>query len=405
MKPYSNHILPNGLRVLFIHSSSPVLYVSWGVAAGAAQDRIFGTAHFCEHLMFTGTDKRPEYDEALLSLGATNNAWTDYNRTVYEIEAPPDKLTEILDIEADRWKNLATQLQEKQYIREKQVVLNELNEYLDTNPLEPWEMENPADLFGSAHPYGHPVIGTPSSISNISMQDAQDFFRTWYQPRNTVVCVAGQVEEEQVIYQLKRLWCDNTSQTSFDTQHIPFLYRPKNSEISIHVSNTPPMICWQWICPSKQTRGAEIITMLLASSQYGILHHELVLEKHWAISVQSFVQEHPTMSVFELRIDLCDESKRTAVQEYVQKIIGHLHEYAHVPIIEKLRKKLKLQWYMDCEELESLKEELLCWSLYQHTPFEEHIQSYLNITHEEILECMRWISKTPPLKSHCYATS
>ena len=82
MKPYSTHTLPNGIRFLYHQTKAPVLYLSWGVAAGSAHDNVFGTAHFCEHLMFTGTHRFPNYDEILLSLGATNNAWTDRNHTV-----------------------------------------------------------------------------------------------------------------------------------------------------------------------------------------------------------------------------------------------------------------------------------------------------------------------------------
>ena len=405
MKLYSTHTLSNGVRVLYHHTPSPVLHVSWGVAAGSAQDRVFGTAHFCEHLMFTGTHKRPDYDGELLSLGATNNAWTDHNRTVYEIEAPPNTLLEILEIESDRWKNLGNELDQNQCIREKQVVLSELNEYLDTNPLELWEMQNPADLFGIEHPYGHPILGTPRSIANLSIDDAKDFFHTWYQPSNTVICIAGQDKEEAVMSHLQTLWGDHTPVHTPVIRDIPLLHTPKKNKASIHLPNTPPMISWQWLCSTKYTRSAEIIAMLLGSSQYGILHHDLVLNKHWAISVQSFVQEHPSMIVLELRIDLCDESKRERVQAHVQKTMQNIKDHVHSPILNKLRKKIKLQWYMDCEEVESFTEALLCWTLYHDTPFTEHIESYLNITPEELLECMDWIVQAPPLQSHCYATS
>ena len=402
MKPYSTHTLPNGIRILYHQTQSPVLYVSWGVAAGSAHDRLFGTAHFCEHLMFTGTQRFPNYDDTLLSLGATNNAWTDRNHTVYDIEAQPDTLKEIISIEADRWKNLNTQLREPQFTREKQVIINELKESLDINPLEKWELQNPSDLFGVEHPYGHPTIGTEESIINISMQDIQNHLQEWYHPSNTVVCIVGQEDEGYVLEELHSKWGRNIPTESFAQREIPILNAPKNKTASIHLSNTPPMICWQWICRFEHAGAAEVIAMLLSSNQYGVLHHELVLNQHWAISVHAFVRESPTMSILELRIELSDESKREQVYRYVHKTLNNIQNLVSTKLMHKLQKKIRLQWYMECEEIEYFKEALLCWALYHDTPLEERIHAQMHITKQEIEECMRWICTQPPLESHCY---
>lgn len=402
MKHYSIHTLANGIRVLYHQTHLPVLYVSWGVAAGSAHDRIFGTAHFCEHLMFTGTHRHPNYDDTLLSLGATNNAWTDLNHTVYDIEAPPNTLKEIISVEADRWKNLTHQLQESQFAREKHVIINELREYLDTNPLEKWEMQNPGDLFGVDHPYGHPTIGTEDSITNISMRDIQQYFHTWYHPANTVVCIVGQEEEAYVLSELNARWGQHISTEPFIQKEIPILSNPQSRTTSIHLANTPPIICWQWICGFDHGAAAEIIAMLLSSGQYGILHRELVLHQHWAISVHAFVREHPTMNILELRVELSDESKRARVYAYVRDVLRNVHNLASSSLIEKLQKKIRLQWYMECEEIEHFTDIVLCWNLYHKTPFAERIHAQLHITQKEIEDCMTWICTQTPLESHCY---
>ena len=402
MKPYSTHILPNGIRFLYHQTQSPVLYVSWGVAAGSAQERIFGTAHFCEHLMFTGTQRFPNYDEALLAIGATNNAWTDQDHTVYDVEAPPNTLKEIISIESDRWKNLQTQLQKSQFIREKQVIINERREYFDINPLEKWEERNPSDLFGSTHPYGHPIIGTEQSILDISILDIQEYLRQWYHPSNTVVCIAGQDDEADVLEELNASWGRYTSTTAFVAKEIPVLSAPKSQKTSIHLANTPPMICWQWLCHVNHTGPAEVIALLLSSSQYGILHRELVLNQHLAISVQAFVREHPTMSILELRVELSDESKRDQVYAYVHGALENIQSLATPSILHKIQKKIRLQWYMECEEIENFKDLLLCWNLYHDTPLEDRMQAMLNLKQKDLEDCMSWICTQSPLESHCY---
>ena len=402
MKPYSTHTLPNGIRFLYHQTKAPVLNLSWGVAAGSAHDNVFGTAHFCEHLMFTGTHRFPNYDEILLSLGATNNAWTDRNHTVYDIEAPPNTLKEIISIESDRWNNMRIQIQESQFIREKKVIINERREYFDVNPLEKWEARNPGDLFGIEHPYGHPIIGTEESILEMSMQDVQEYLKRWYHPSNTVLCIVGQDEEHDVLEMLHSHWGKYVYKESFIQKKIPILKNPKQKTASIQLTNTPPMICWQWICLFQHTGAAEIIAMILSSSQYGVLHSELVLHQHSAISVHAFVREHPTMSILELRIELADESKRTQVYEYVYEVLKKIQSLATPMLLHKLQKKIRLQWYMECEEVENFKDLLLCWNLYHSTPLADRMNAMLYVTQQDLEDCMNQICTQNPLESHCY---
>ena len=142
--------------------------------------------------------------------------------------------------------------------------------------------------------------------------------------------------------------------------------------------------------------------MLLSSSEYGILHHELVLNQHWAISVHAFIQEHPKMNIFELRVELSDESKRDQVYDYVHEVIQNIQSLASTKLLQKLQKKIRLQWYMECEEIEHFKDLLLCWNLYHETSFAKRIHSLIHITRQEMEDCMAWICTQPPLESHCY---
>ena len=60
MKKYNTTTLDNGLRIIHLHSQSPVVYCGIGINAGARQEQIGeeGLAHFCEHTTFKGTKKR-----------------------------------------------------------------------------------------------------------------------------------------------------------------------------------------------------------------------------------------------------------------------------------------------------------------------------------------------------------
>jgi predicted Zn-dependent peptidase len=406
MKSFTTHTLSNGLRVLFIQApKTPILYISWGVAAGAAQDSIFGIAHLCEHLMFTGTKKVPDYDDRLLALGANNNAWTDHDRTVYEVETTPDCLEEILDIEADRWINMSDQIDPIPFLREKQVVCNELREGLDSNPLEIWDMNNPEELFGANHPYGHPIIGSEKSVASISLEDAQRFFRRWYQPKNTILCVAGDISDEQIQKTLSSSWKSHKNTTQLST-HIPVPVAPHKQHSTITIANAPPMISIQWIIERSHNTVAEIWAQLLGSEQYGLLYHSLVLDKHWAIDLDTQVYEHPTLSIIEIRITLSEEERRIAVREHVLNTMKSLYQKPLDPqLIRIIQKRLRLLWYLECEELEGSTEQLLSWYLYHTSSLDEYISSYQNVTVEQVHQFAHTILHLPYIERDCYASS
>ena len=141
---------------------------------------------------------------------------------------------------------------------------------------------------------------------------------------------------------------------------------------------------------------------MLSSGQYGVLHHDLVLNRYWAISVHAFVQEHPSMNILELRIELADESKRNQVYAYVDGVIRNIQNIATTKLIQKIQKRVRLQWYMECEEIEHFKDIVLCWHLYHEAPFFERIHAQMHVTQQELKDCMTWIGTQHPLESHCY---
>ena len=406
MKPFTCHTLSNGVRLVCIHApQAPVLYISWGVSAGSAQDNIFGMAHLCEHLMFTGTKKFPQYDEELLAIGASNNAWTDQDRTIYEIESEPQHLEKIICIEADRWKNLPNELKTKFFHREKKVVINELKEGLDLDPMEKWDMQNPSDVFGINHPYGHPIIGTEESVRSIRLKDVQDFYQQCYQPRYTTICVAGNINVEQTIEIVKKYWSEKHN-NSIELTSIPRPHKPQQENVHIAIPNNPPMLCWQWIIDVQSTVVAEVWSRLLSSEQYGDLYKMLVLEQYWAIDLEVQVDEHPDLSIVELRVTLASEEHRPHVQQHLKKYLEHkVHHPFEEHLIQKIKKTLRLLWYLECEELESFKEQLMCRIMHNACSLEENISSFQRVSPQDVEEFVQKLYTTPYIESHCYANA
>ena len=288
MKPFSSHVLSNGIQVLCIpNPTSPTVYLAWGCRVGASQDSIPGLAHLCEHLMFTGTQAYPEYDQILLQKGSQNNAWTDYDATVYEIETTADHLFSILEIEKDRLAHLSRDLNLRKFKKEQQVVCNERKEAFDTNPMEPWEEKAPALLFGSKHPYGHPIIGFHESISDIQPSDVEYFLNTWYQPSHISLCLAGSFDEQYVVEYLERKWdFENLQHPIPPKNSITVPRNPNKERFEMTISNAPPQLILQWIIPESEDTKAQILAIILNSPQFGLLYPDLVLKNNFALDVE-----------------------------------------------------------------------------------------------------------------------
>ena len=151
-----------------------------------------GIAHYLEHLMFKGTEKRApgEFSEVVEAQGGSDNAFTSFDYTGYFQRVASDRLSLMMEMEADRMTNLV--LSDEVARPELGVVLEERSQRTDSNPGALFGEQRRAALFLN-HPYGRPIIGWRSEIEELDMQDALDFYADHYAPNNAILVVAGDV--------------------------------------------------------------------------------------------------------------------------------------------------------------------------------------------------------------------
>src|SRR5918993_30133 len=110
--PYDQHDLPNGLRVITVPTDFPNIVALYIVVSVGSRNEIepgkSGFAHFFEHMMFRGTKTLPpaKYEAALKQAGASSNAFTSNDLTVYHTTFSKEDLEKMLAMEADRFQNL-----------------------------------------------------------------------------------------------------------------------------------------------------------------------------------------------------------------------------------------------------------------------------------------------------------
>jgi zinc protease len=192
--------LDNGMQVVVLEDHrAPVVVHMVYYRAGAADEPPgkSGIAHFLEHLLFKGTDDMApgEFSEVVARQGGSDNAFTARDHTGYFQRVAADRLELMMKMEADRMRDL--QLSEGDIETERNVILEERNQRVENDPGAIFGEQRTAAQYLN-HPYGIPIIGWQHEMEALGLEDALDFYETYYAPNNAILIVAGDVEPEEV---------------------------------------------------------------------------------------------------------------------------------------------------------------------------------------------------------------
>ncbi|HTC65491.1 MAG TPA: pitrilysin family protein [Candidatus Acidoferrum sp.] len=199
------HALPNGLVVItetmpHVRSVSIGVWVRSGSRREAPDEN--GLAHFIEHMVFKGTERRSA--EAIAremdSVGGMLDAFTSKEQICFNAKVLDEHLPIAFDVIADLI--LRPNFDSEDVTKEQQVILEEIK----------MDMDNPEYLlhevftrgFWPQHALGRPILGTPETVKNFNRQVLKTRFASWFAPDHLVVTAAGNVTHEQVLDLVKR---------------------------------------------------------------------------------------------------------------------------------------------------------------------------------------------------------
>ncbi|MDE2687459.1 MAG: pitrilysin family protein [Chloroflexota bacterium] len=199
--------LDNGMRVVtgeMPHTRSVSMCVFVGVGSRYEADEQAGLSHFLEHMLFKGTQMRPEpqqISEAIESVGGIINAATEHEVTVYWCKVAQPYFEDSLALLFDMLRN---SLYEPDSIeKERQVIFEEL---AMINDYPSYKVEALIDeMLYPGHPLGRDIGGTRESVGGITREMMLDYVSAYYSPDNIVVSVAGNVSHDDVVAQVDRL--------------------------------------------------------------------------------------------------------------------------------------------------------------------------------------------------------
>ncbi len=203
---YKETTLKNGLRIITIpmqETKTATAVIMVGVGSRYEKEKEAGLSHFIEHMLFKGTKKRPTplmISEELDVIGGEFNAFTGKDKTGYYAKADAKHIQTVLDIVSDMYLN--SEIKTSEIEKEKGTILQELSMYEDL------PMRSISDVFEKLlyqkNNLGREIIGSKKTIQSFKRKDFLAYKEKFYVANDTVVCVAGKINETQTIKQIKK---------------------------------------------------------------------------------------------------------------------------------------------------------------------------------------------------------
>jgi len=201
--------LGNGLRVIVVRNPlAPVVTTSVNYLVGSdeAPTGFPGTAHAEEHMMFRGTPGLTADQLADIGsvLGGDFNADTREGLTQYLFTVPAEDLDVALHIEALRMRGALNTA--KEWSNERGAIEQEVAQDL-SEPGYVLYSKLRARLFAGT-PYAHDALGTRPSFEKTTAAMLQSFHQAWYAPNNAILVIAGDVEPQAALGEVRSLFGD-----------------------------------------------------------------------------------------------------------------------------------------------------------------------------------------------------
>ncbi len=354
---YKKQVLKNGLTILRVPikgAKSVLVDIFVKVGSRHENQKINGVSHFLEHLFYKGSKKYPtaaKLSHALDAIGAEYNANTGKEHTQFYIKAAKKHLPFIFEVLTDMLQNPVFAPEEIE--REKGVIIEEINMYEDT-PMRHVE-DVLEEIMWPAHPLGRNIAGTKEVVKTITRQKILDYVRTFYQPQNLILAVAGAYRETLLDKLIAQSWAGQPSkkipgwQKVKEIQTKPVLkIEPKKTE-QYHLAmgfrsyhhNHPDYI------------PQIVLAAILGGGMSSRLFHEIRERQGWAYYVKATPANYQDTGLFAVQAGVRRDALPQVVQTVIRELIKIKTQLVPSAELRKVREYLKGTLTLSLEESES----------------------------------------------------
>ena len=332
LPPYKETTLKNGLRVVVIEmdNGSNVITTDIFYRVGSRNEKMgkSGIAHMLEHLNFKSTKnlKAGEFDTIVKSYGGVNNASTSFDYTHYFIKSSSKNLEKSVGLFAELMENLS--LKDEEFQPERDVVAEERRWRTDNSPMGflYFKLFNNAYVY---HPYHWTPIGFMEDIKNWTIEDIREFHATYYQPKNAILIVAGDIKADEVFKVAKEKF-----EHIKNTKDIPKVHEvePKQDgakRVIIHKDSEAQMVAIAYHIPNFKDPdqvALSALSELLSRGKSSILNKEIVDKKRLVNTIYAYNMEEIDPGLF-LFLAVCNPGVKAEIaEEEILKIIKLIQE-------------------------------------------------------------------------------
>jgi zinc protease len=296
--PYTKFVLPNGLTLL-VHEDhkAPIVAVNVWYHVGSKNEKMAktGFAHLFEHLMFNGSENfKDDYFKAVEPVGATDlNGTTSEDRTNYFQNVPVPALDRILFLESDRMGHFLGAIDQQVLDEQRGVVQNEKRQG-ENEPYGKTWITVAENTYPKGHPYSWSVIGSMEDLNAASLEDAKEWFRTYYGAANAVLVVAGDITPEDARQRVAKYFGDIPSGPPV-TKHQGWIAKRAGTHRQVMQDRVPQArMIKVWNVPgitNMETVPLEMAQDILATGKTSRLYRRLVYRDRIATIIQGFTDQ------------------------------------------------------------------------------------------------------------------
>ncbi len=265
MQEFELFDLPNGMRVVHKQVNRPVAHFGFMVSAGARDEKPdeIGLAHYIEHILFKGTNKRKAYHilSRMEDVGGELNAYTSKEETVIYSTFLSGDYKRAVELICDIAFN--SNFPAKELEKEKEVIIDEINSYKDS-PSELIFDDFEALLFPN-HPLGMNILGTPETVRSFNQEKVQTFINREYAASRIVFSSVGNISAERLKKMLLTEANANVVTQSETIREVPPIAEVSHQRVKKNVFQTHAVIGGR----AYAAQGKKARTLLLLNNLLG----------------------------------------------------------------------------------------------------------------------------------------
>lgn len=331
--PYDKTTLPNGVRIVTSRMEgvrSASLIMAFNVGSRIEPAPIAGVAHYLEHMLFKGTERRPDpmtISQEIESVGGILNAGTGRENTSYWAKVPGTHLPLAFDVLADMLRNSTFDTEELE--KERKVIFEEIRAIQDI----PEDIVH--DLIDQVvwgdDPVGRDVAGTEETVANIDRDTMLEFFHRNYGADRLIIAAGGDVHHDEVV-QLTEKYFGDLAVTMNPHVNSPVTEKQTSKRIRVVTRDTEQAhLCIGFPAVSyydERRYAQSTIEAILSSGMSSRLFQEIRERRGLVYSVYGYFRSHE--DVGQGVIYAGTDTER--VKETISAIVGELKKLRDEPV-------------------------------------------------------------------------